>query len=124
VALGVYHRDDAELHLAVLTRVDRETSTAAWVSTREGDKAEVAEQLKEVDLLPRLQATTSVDDLPSMTDAKRLFGDGYKDVVRRMVRQEIVVAARYKKTGPGAPRIVLMLPRQFPDLPLVPLEEL
>ena len=124
LALGIYHRDDAELHMGVVTRADREAQTAVWAAEFEGTEKEVSTRLKRFDFLAKIQAARSVDKLPSLTDAKKAFGDSYKDMVRWMAKQGLIVSAKHKTPGPGAPRVVLMLPGQFAGVELLPPDEL
>ena len=127
VTLGVYHRDDAELHIALTTQGERHPQLARWVAEAEGSREDIKGKQRVDKLMERIHAAKSLEELPKKSNAKGFFGDDYTKVLRALAETKMIVGVQAASKGrPGRPAILLMEPGQFavPSDDLVPPSEL
>jgi len=114
--IGFHHRDDAERFVAVRTFADRDTGVLRWEFISESDDPQAGSYLvQSADLLAAIDTATLPETLPKKSDAKKLFGDDYRQHLFSM-EQDGIIESRELATGrPGAKPTLLMRPGQFTD---------
>jgi hypothetical protein len=116
MVIGFHHRDDAEVFVAVRTDADTTPGVVTWEWISESDDPSEARRfMREGGILERIDAAQEPEELPSLTDAKNTIGCGYRDVIDRLIANEII-EQRVLHTGrAGAPATQLLRPGQFTD---------
>ncbi len=116
MVIGFHHRDDAEVFVAVRTDADSTPGAVKWEWLGEsGDPKEARAFMAEGGILAKINLAQEPEDLPSLSDGKDIVGSGYRDVLDRLIANE-VIEQRVLHTGrAGAPSKRLMRPMQFTD---------
>jgi hypothetical protein len=116
MVIGFHHRDDAEVFVAVRTDPDTEPGVVTWEWLGESEDPSAARRLMlEGGILEKINDAQEPEELPTLMDARNLLGDGYRDVIDRLIANEII-EQRVLHTGrAGAPSTRLMRPGQFTD---------
>ena len=114
--IGVYHRDDADLYVAVKTEADRETKTTRWTWIDDDEDPSVASKfLDESELFERIDGAKAPEDLPRLSAMKDVFGNDYSARINAMKKEGIIEARKLTTGRPGQNPTLLMKPGQFTD---------
>jgi len=114
--IGFHHRDDAERFVAVRTFADRDAGVLQWEFVSESEDPQAASYLvQSADLLAAIDAAPVPEKLPSKSDAKKYFGDSYREHLFSMEQDGIIEGREFATGRPGANPTLLMRPGQFTD---------
>lgn len=116
MVIGFHHRDDAEIFVAVRTDADSTPGVVTWEWLGESADPSAARRfMLEGGILEEIDAAQEPEQLPSLTDARKILGDGCRDVIDRLIANEIIEERTLKTGRAGAPSTCLMRPMQFTD---------
>ncbi len=116
MVIGFHHRDDAEIFVAVRTDADSTPGVVTWEWLGEsGDPYEARRFMLEGELLVHIDRAQEPEELPSLTDAKRLLGNDYGFTVEALESNGVIVRRLLRTGRAGAPSKRLMRPGQFTD---------
>lgn len=110
------HRDDAEVFVAVRTDADSTPGVVTWAWLGESaDPSAARRTMLEGGILEKIDAAQEPEQLPSLTDARKILGDGCRDVINCLIAEGQIEERTLKTGRPGAPSKRLMRPKQFTD---------